>query len=258
MLNTISHVDFPWNWFEEYTFKRSTPFPVLLVFHGPCTPWIDDSMLPPAWIMVSLHLSGGLNLFEIPKQASRGLEGPTIIASFQTPWMALSYGILLSQVGLNLLVIPEWASGGSEGCHALARRSRIVLISHKGKPLGWLVGWKCHVCRDALSMIWVIWWTVGGRVHRKSSSRKIMDQNTLLALGVLTLGVPMRSGFRPWTLAPFMSSRNCQKLTETRLEECCQDGLWHVVWFVFALTCTFQSTALQTGFLISYQQSTRS
>lgn len=70
-------------------------------FRGPYTTSTKEEemtrMLPPAWILVLFHPWCGLNLYVITKQAPRELEDLTTVASFQTPWMALSSGIVLTQ-----------------------------------------------------------------------------------------------------------------------------------------------------------------
>lgn len=69
-------------------------------------------------------------------------------------------------------------------------------ISFKSKPLAsHIVGWKYLVHPDTLTMVE---WSIGGRVHPKSSVRKAFESEYYSCLRRLNLGVSMGSGFRPW------------------------------------------------------------
>ena len=98
--------------------------------------------------MVLLHLWVGLNLYIIPKRASRDLEGPKTTASLQrwTPW--------------------TWANKLASTYLPQGQAPRY--------PRAWLK------ISDSLEYPTVIGWTIGGRVHLKLSARKVTHPSTIV------------------------------------------------------------------------------
>ena len=108
-------------------------------------------MLPLANIIVSLHFWVVLSLYGTLKQALQELEGP----SFQrwTPWTGMDK--------LANAYLPQ----------------EQALHSH-------MMGWKYLIHADNPT---IIGWTIGGRVHQKSSAKKAIHLRTILALRDLTM-----------------------------------------------------------------------
>ena len=104
-------------------------------------------MLLTAWIMVlKLHFRVGLSVYVIPQRVLRQLKGPPMTsASFRrwTPWTSKDK--------------PTGTKGKSLGCH--------------------IVGWKHHVHLDTPTMVG---WTIGDRVHQKSSARDITHLSIII------------------------------------------------------------------------------
>jgi hypothetical protein len=66
--------------------------------------------------------------------------------------------------------------------------NQLATFSPKGEPLGfYMVGYKYPVHPDIPTMIR---WTIDGRVHRKSSARKVNHPSTIPALGGFTVEFP--------------------------------------------------------------------
>ena len=102
-------------------------------------------MLPPVCIKVLLHLQVGLTLCEIPYWASQELEGPwRLMPPFKDDHLN-GHG----QAGIQL---------------SLPRASPWF-------PHGW---WKCLIHPDLVYPT-MIGWTIGGRLHCKSSARKLFE-----------------------------------------------------------------------------------
>ena len=64
---------------------------------------------------------------------------------------------------------------------------------------------------------WSAPFMIGGRVHWKSSARKVTHPSMISSLRLLDIGVPMGSGFRPWIKPPLQI--NCLSELEARLNQ---------------------------------------
>ena len=143
---------------------RMEPTPLVRWIWGPphSSYWFDilleknedrqmTPMLPPVWIMVLVHLWVGLSL-RIPQHASWELEGPSRL-------------------------LPPFKGEHLERCG----QADLHLFAPKGKPLrSHVIRWKYAVHLDTPTMIG---WTIGGRVHQKSSARKVTHLSTISILG---------------------------------------------------------------------------
>ena len=158
-----------------------------------------SSMLPQVWIMALLHFQAGLSLYVIPERASQELErhpSPRLLPPFK----------------MNTL-----NGCGQAGPHASN--------SPKSKPLGsHMVGWKYPVDLDTLIMIE---FTIGGRVHQKSSAKQVTHPSTVPGLGSLILEFPWDPGeglrFKP--PFPLSSMWNVLVLIDWEI-------LWLIAWVV--------------------------
>ena len=84
-----------------------------------------------------------------------------------------------------------------KGEHLNGRRQASVHLSPlKRKPLGsHMVGYKHPIHLDTPT---TIGWTIGGRVHQKSSVGKVNHPSTIMALGGLTLEFSWDPMLWPW------------------------------------------------------------
>ena len=117
-------------------------------------------MLPPTWIKVLLHFRVDLSLYVILKLTFQELDAPQRL-------------------------LPPFNGEHLER----TRTSQLAPISPKGKPLGFhKVCWKYPIHTNTPTFIG---WTTGGRVHQKSSARKVTrPSNYFLALGGSTSEFP--------------------------------------------------------------------